>query len=458
MPTATVESRPGRVRWIAWVVAVTWWMPLAEAQAEALRVGAGVAEFEADDSMVIAGGIGPWKPMGQEGLLRAVAVVLERPGDGRFAIVACDVLFVTGEMVTKAKTAIESRLGIPAAQILINATHTHSAPSTVRVHGYGPEPVFVERVTAGIVAAVEAGVNNLRDDCRFAFVQGEEKSVGQNSRLLLSDGSIFWVGPHDDVVRPTGPFDPELPVWQFTRADGRPLALIYNHSTHTIGTIKGLVRSPSFYGLAAQQLEEELHCPVSFLEGASGSTHNLGTVTTAEAVERMKQAVRQTLATAQPVQVDHIRAAMRPFTFKIRTVDEEVEDAKVATYCRKRIPANAEEVIEVFRTQRKELKPLMGQDRATWLQVILIGDVALVGVPAEFFTVLGVDIKNRSPFEHTYVAELANDWIGYIPDREAYQLGGYQTWMGHHSYAEPGTGERMVDEVVAMLQSLAASR
>ena len=84
-----------------------------------------------------------------------------------------------------------------------------------------------------------------------------------------------------------------------------------------------------------------------------------------------------------------------------------------------------------------------------------IGDVALVGVPAEFFTKLGMDIKQRSPFEYTYIAELSNDWIGYLPDREAHKLGGYQVWTGFHSYAEPGTGERMVDEVVAMLEELA---
>lgn len=67
---------------------------------------------------------------------------------------------------------------------------------------------------------------------------------------------------------------------------------------------------------------------------------------------------------------------------------------------------------------------------------------------------MGVDIKKRSPFKYTFVAELANDWIGYLPDREAHHLGGYQTWMGLHSYAEPGTGERVADEVVAMLKEL----
>jgi hypothetical protein len=92
------------------------------------------------------------------------------------------------------------------------------------------------------------------------------------------------------------------------------------------------------------------------------------------------------------------------------------------------------------------------------VQAVLIGDVAIVGVPAEYFTALGLDIKRRSPFPRTYIAELANDWIGYLPDREGHRLGGYQTWTGLHSYAEPGTGERLADEAVKLLTELAARR
>ena len=81
---------------------------------------------------------------------------------------------------------------------------------------------------------------------------------------------------------------------------------------------------------------------------------------------------------------------------------------------------------------RRQLRDRQGAEQETWIQAVVIGDVAIVGVPAEYFTVLGIDIKRRSPFEHTYVAELANDWIGYLPDREGHRLGGYQTWMGLH--------------------------
>jgi len=55
---------------------------------------------------------------------------------------------------------------------------------------------------------------------------------------------------------------------------------------------------------------------------------------------------------------------------------------------------------------------------------------------------------------YTYVAELANDWIGYLPDRKAFELGGYQTWTGLHSFVPPGTGERLVDEAIELLGRL----
>jgi len=272
---------------------------------------------------------------------------------------------------------------------------------------------------------------------------------------LLADNTIYWIGPRDDAVKPTGPFDPQLPVLAFYGPDDRLRGLLFNHSTHTIGTLRPGVRSPSFYGLAAQELEKDLGATVCFFEGASGSTHNITGVTTGEAIARMKTAVTTALAKADTRPVERITALRRPFTFRVRTFDEAAEDAKVLSYCRKRAPDHADAIVAVFRQMRLELKAEQGRERQTWLQAMLIGNVAIVGVPAEYFTSLGLDIKRHSPVKDTFVAELAGDWIGYLPDREGHELGGYQTWMGHHSYAEPGTGERMADQVVAMLRELA---
>jgi neutral ceramidase len=423
-----------------------------------LSVGAAAAVLEADDSMVTSGGIGPGRPHGQEGELRAVAVVLEKAPFGRLAIVACDVLFVTREQIDFAAAEIERTCHIPPDHLLVNATHTHSAPSTVAVHSTPADETFRRRVTEGVVKAVQDATKNLADDCQFAFQLAEETTIGQNSRMLLSDNTIYWIGPRDDAIRPTGPVDPQLPLLVFRRPDAHPLAVIYNHSCHTIGTRRPGVHSPGFYGLAAQELEPVLGATVCFLEGASGSTHNYGMkdgVPVPEAIERLKHVIQSGVERAQPRPVTRLAGIKRPFKFKIRTFDEAKEDAAVSAYCERRAPNGAKEIVENFRKSRELIAPQQGQERETWLRVLLIGDVAIVGVPAEFFTKLGLDIKARSPLKNTFVAELANDWIGYLPDLEAHRLGGYQTWTGLHSYAEPGTGERMVDVAVAMLYELA---
>jgi neutral ceramidase len=417
-----------------------------------LRVGAAAAELSADDSMVIAGGITPGKAGGQEGKLRCVATVLEKD-QMRLAIVACDVLMMTRETLDPVVAEIERTTGIPAANILINCTHTHHAPSTLRLHGYDTDNVFTRRVQRGIVEAVQRAATNLVDT-QFFFALGQETTVGQNSRVLLDDGQIYWIGARTNFVRPTGPFDPELPVLAFKDKGGQLRSLIFNHSTHTIGTRQPGKRSPSIYGLAAQDLEAELGGIVTFLEGASGSTHNLD-LSGDECARRLKASVGDTLAKTQPREVAKLAALKRPLKFRVRRFDDAAEDAAVERYCRKYAGAGADTIIKVFRNMRAQLAPDQGQERETWLQVLLIGDVAIVGVPAEYFTQLGLDIKNRSPFRHTFVAELANDWIGYLPNLEGHKLGGYQVWTGYHSYAEPGTGERIADEIVAMLKELA---
>jgi hypothetical protein len=282
--------------------------------------------------------------------------------------------------------------------------------------------------------------------------------VGANSRLLLEDGAISWLNPLAEAgvkVQPTDPFDPQLPVLDFRAPDGKSRALIFNHSTHTIGTRSGKdVRSPSFYGLAAQDLELELGSIVSFLEGASGSTHNIRGVPVPVAIERMKRAVLDARTQAQPHPATRLLSVKRPFQFRVRTFDESTEAAKVERYTSVYAKTVSARIGEIFATMRRELAPQQGQQRTTTIQAMLIGDVAIVGVPAEYFTAMGLDIKRRSPFPNTYVAELANDWIGYLPTREGHTRGGYQTWTGLHSYAEPGTGERIADEAVKLLESL----
>jgi hypothetical protein len=423
-----------------------------DVKAAELKAGAAAVELAADDSMVIGGGIGPGKAHGQEGQLRVCAIVVESPRRERVALIACDVLMIEREILDRAAARIERETGIPFDHILINATHTHHAPTTVTVHGYKREEAFTKQVEDKIVRVAAAAYQRLTP-AELYLRLGEESSVGRNSRLLLGDGTIYWVGTHADAVRPTGPFDPELPVLAFRKPGGEYEGIFFNHSTHTIGTHKPGVRSPSFYGLAAQALEKETGGTVIFFEGASGSTHNLD-VPAAEATYRVKQAVTSALAQTKKHPVERLSAVRKEISLRVRRFDEVESDRAAVDYCTKRIPdaKAAESVIGTFRTMRKALASRQGDVRKTWVQAIVIGDIAIVGVPGEFFTVLGQEIKRRSPYRYTYVFELANDYVGYIPDQAGFDRGGYQVWMGLHSYLERGSGELIVNEAVDLLK------
>jgi hypothetical protein len=426
---------------------------------EALRVGAASVELESDDSMVLGGAIAPRRVIGQEGKIRACATVLELGGQ-RVALVACDILMIRRDYLDAAARRIEKELGIPFDNVLINATHNHHAPSTVTIHGYERNEVFCGRVRDGVVAAVRQANERLKKagPVELLFRLGEESSMGQNSRLQLDDGTIYWTGLRDGFVRPTGPFDPELPVLAFQRKSGGMEALLFNHSTHLLCTVVKGVRSPSYYGLVAENLEGDLGGTTTFFSGAFGSTHDLH-LSCQERIYRIENAVRKALTQAKPRPVKVLRSLKRELPYRVRQFDEEREQAAVSSYCRKYLTGSSEYTdytIEVFRKMRRQLAEHQGEQRKTWVQALRIGDIAFVGVPGEFFTVLGMEIKRRSPFRYTYVAGVANDYIGYIPDARAFELGGYQVWTGFHSLVAKGTGEAIVDATVEMLEELYA--
>jgi len=405
--------------------------------------------------MVIAGGILPAQATGQEGALRASAVVIAQQ-EKKICLVSCDVLMLQRDLLDDACARIENETAIPAENIMISATHTHHAPVATTLHGYRRDPLFCSYVTHAIVASVVQANNNLQEvDCHFGL--GQETTVGQNSRLILDDGTILWVPtePRFASLTPTGPFDPDLPVLAFKNGS-RTQALLFNHSTHNIGARDKNKRSPGFYGLAAQKLEQQLDATVMFLPGASGSTHDFFSNTN-DNIKKIETAVTNALQNARKVNLNRLESIKKEFEYTVRPFNEQEEEKAVSYYCHKRRVDwchNPEDIIRVFRQMRQQLKTQQGQVRKSWIHLCLIGDIAMVGVPGELFGQLASEIKRRSPFPHTCIVELANDYIGYIPDPDAYRLGGYQVWMGLHSFLQPSTGQTLVDEVIHMMNSI----
>jgi hypothetical protein len=88
------------------------------------------------------------------------------------------------------------------------------------------------------------------------------------------------------------------------------------------------------------------------------------------------------------------------------------------------------------------------------IQAFRVGELALVGFPVEYFTEFGLKIKAASPFPHTFVVELANGWHGYVPTREAFGHGGYETRLAYTSRLDPDAGDLMYEAALDLLKQL----
>jgi hypothetical protein len=85
------------------------------------------------------------------------------------------------------------------------------------------------------------------------------------------------------------------------------------------------------------------------------------------------------------------------------------------------------------------------------LQAIAIGPIVLLSVAGEPFSSLGQTIAARSPFPHTLFSGYSNGAFGYIPDRAAYEEGGYEIEATPFA---PEAGERLCHESLALLHEL----
>jgi hypothetical protein len=99
-----------------------------------------------------------------------------------------------------------------------------------------------------------------------------------------------------------------------------------------------------------------------------------------------------------------------------------------------------------------ELAEREGKPYRVEVQAVALGpDVAWISLPGEIFVELGLALKKRSPFPRTFIVELANDHLGYIPDRRSYAEGNYEA---ESARCAPGSGEKLVEVALRLLQQL----
>ena len=374
----------------------------------------------------------------------------------RIGFVQLDTLCVRWTTVNEIRQRIESAHGFPGAGIMVSATHNHAGPAVANLWPVLRDDAYVERLVETCVDAFGQAVASMRD-AEIGFNHVFEFDVGFNRRVMLRDGTVGtqrFFGSTPDALCLEGPIDPEVAVIAVRTPDGEPLGCLVNFACHPTHHGDGGDVSGGFPALVCRKLRDAGWPVTVYLNGAYGNVvcfdYGRGTrVSMEDAAGRITADVQRAVEDMQYVSECELAAASTTLELAYRDITPEERRGEVRGVQRIR----SDELYESFIDTLIEKIKREGMQRAE-VQALRLGEVWLASAPAEYFVELGLDIKRRTHPRRALVVGGANGMLGYVPTKEAYARGGYETTLGPPSRLAPGCGEAIADAAVELIQSI----
>ncbi len=444
------------------------------ASAQPLRVGAAAVVISPPTGTPMAGYYSTRLSTGVHDDLRAKAIVIAS-GDERVALVACDLVGIPPAIIEEARALIQSGTGIPGANVMISATHSHTGPlipdGGARAGAYGGGLEIAKRYRTELPRKIAESVrlaNGRLERGRVSFGKGREESLSFNRRFLMKDGSVGW-NPgklNPNIVRPAGPIDPDVPVAFFESAAGEPIATYVNFAMHQ-DTVGGLEVSSDYAHTLGNLLGKVKGAGMLtlFTIGAAGNINHIN-VKSAARQQGHEEAARigtilagevlKTFARLEPVTTATLRIARRTVTLEPARLEPGDEERAAAIAKQLDAGATVKFLDTVFAFKALDTAARRGKPLDAEVQVIDLSDqMAWVGLPGEIFTELGASIKRASPFPLTIVAELAHGPVTYFPNDAAFPQGNYEVVT---SRVARGSGEKLAAAAKDVLREIYGPR
>src|SRR5690606_18629486 len=330
------------------------------------------------------------------------------------------------EVMDKAKIRASKHTGIPVENMLMSATHTHTAGTA---HGTGqsePDPSYLEFLSERAADAVIRAYHNRRP-AKIGWAVGQEPSQVFNRRWKMKPGTHLpdpfggqdrvkmnpGVG-NPNLLEPAGPVDPAVPVLSVRDLDGTPIALLAHYSLHYVGgTAPGGI-SADYFGMFANRIGELLNAGKNgdtppfvgiMSNGASGDINNIhwaGEKRDPQPPYAQMRLVANTIAaeaykTEQRIQYKDwvsLASLQEEISLGVRhPTEEEVKRAR-------NIVASANEGVlktteEVYARETLFMKDYPAQVPVI-LQALRIGDLSITAIPAEAFVEIGLELKEKN--------------------------------------------------------------
>jgi neutral ceramidase len=377
------------------------------------------------------------------------AIVIDN-GVTSAALVTVDTGMIFEKVWTNLTQKIEKELGIPAENILLTPTHTHSGIM-------GSHPGLEDNIFKSVKIARE----KLQPAC-VGYGTGVSY-INVNRNIIDPKTRRWWEGPNYD-----GPSDKTVAVVKFESVDGEPIAVYYNYAMHavTVGQLDKV--SGDAPGAASRYIEDSFDDKIIAVwsTGACGDQNPVYFQQTYDLREiRIRDYAKRGI---------DISNSMPPGGQGLNKQDPTV--MKLMNQQKQMILSMGqflgEEVMHVMRNTdrlseggrisgKQKIVSFPGRDRTNEgragyagtykdgdpvklrLGVLMIDDIAFGTVNAEIFNLIAQRLKRESPIARTMMVTLTNGMAnsGYIPNDAAF---GYQTFEVLSSRCKPGYAENAI--------------
>lgn len=353
-------------------------------------------------------------------------------GESKVLLYSLDTLSVSEAVWNQIASQTQKKLGIPRENIILNCTHTHSAPQ-LSTTSLANMKAYMKLFYPKALEAATRAVADL-DRCEMKIGRAETDGLNYVRRYLNADGTYaggtdLSYGKDPALFRHETEADEEMQVIVFDRVNQKDVVLC-NWQCHTtsIGSSTGNIVSADWVYPLRTAVEEENDVHFSFHQGAGGNLvpggkfegenkngdyHKHG--------KAIAAVVKEAVQSATPVESGKISTLVEKHTATVKDADK-AERGKT----------------DVFQ-----------------LVAFSIGDVSFVTAPFEMCHELGQMTKKGTPYKMTFVCAYSNGSYSYVPAEHSWANGGYEVRSCHYL---PGEGERVVQHQLTMLQTLYEAR
>jgi hypothetical protein len=360
--------------------------------------------------------------------------------DEKLLLISCDMAAIPTDTVSEARDRISESTNVPARNIIIAGTHTHSGPSVLKTSYKKPiDKPYLDRLINWLAELSETAVSRAVPG-KIGWGKGNVQ-VGYNRRCCWTDGthSMHWTSGREDFTGLEGPDDPEHTVIATVDDDDKLIAILQNNTSHPTCFYGADFFSADFPGASRTFLRNNFgQIPVLFFNGAFGdiSNENQCAPKVCETNKERKMLRLAHLLTGETLRLLHEMSFCSDPVIKHQYEDMQIpvrlplqEQLERAEATLKKIDAGEEvpamEQILAWGTVDLNNRFKDNPYDTVPVHVIRIGELAIVTQPCELYCQFGLNIKRRSPFAATAVFGIADGYNGYCPSIEGIMGGGY---------------------------------